>query len=174
MPSDEQHDQQADQHEHYEQNEQQVTLRETPIAELMRADHARLEALLAGIPDEQFVRPGTLGEWSVKDMLAHITFWEQRLLAYTNGAKESLVQPEEDEQMAIDRINAGAFTANRDRPLAEVRADFARSYQQVLALAESLSADDLADEVFYNLFAGDTFEHYREHNAMLEQWRQEY
>jgi Mycothiol maleylpyruvate isomerase N-terminal domain len=170
MPSDEQHEQHD---QRAEQHEQQVSQREMPIVELMRADHARLEALLAGVPDEEFVRPGIFGEWSVKDVLAHIAFWEQRLIAYTNGAKESLVQPDEDEQMAIDRINAGVFTANRDRPLAAVRADFARSYQQVLALAESLSADDLADEVFYNLFAGDTFEHYREHNAMLEQWRQE-
>ena len=162
MPSDEQH---------AEQEEKQATQR--PIAELMRADHARLEALLAGIPDEVFGRPGIFSDWSVKDMLAHITFWEQRLIAYTNGAKESLVQPGEDEQVAIDRINAEVYAANRARPLAEVRADFARSYQQALTLAESLSADDLADEVFYNLFAGDTFEHYREHIAMLEQWRQE-
>ena len=138
------------------------------VADLMRAEHARLEALLAGVSDVELVRPGAFGEWSVKDMLAHITFWEQRLIAYLNGARESLIQPGEDEQVAIDRINADVLAANRERPLAEVRAAFDASYQEALELAESLSAEDLADEVLYNLLAGDTFEHYREHLEMLE------
>lgn len=138
------------------------------VGERMRAEHARLEALLANFSDEELVQPGRFGEWSVKDMLAHITFWEQRLIAYVNGAKESLVQPDEDEQAAIDRINAEALATNRARPLAEVRAAFEESYRQTLALAESLSVEDLADEVLYNLLAGDTFEHYREHIEMLE------
>jgi hypothetical protein len=138
------------------------------IPDRMRAEHARLEALLAGISDEQFVRPEAYGAWSGKDMLAHITFWEQRVIAYINGAKESLVRPDEDEQAAVDRINAEVLAANREKPLAEVRAEFERSYQQVLHVAESLSAGDLADEVLYGLFAGDTFEHYREHIEMLE------
>ncbi|HET8905703.1 MAG TPA: DinB family protein [Ktedonobacterales bacterium] len=138
------------------------------IPDQMRAEHARLEALLAGMSDEELVRPEAFGAWSVKDMLAHITFWEQRVIAYSDGAKESLVGPDEDEQAAVDRINAEVLAANREQPLAEVRADFERSYQQVLRLAESLSADDLADDVLYSLFAGDTFEHYREHIEMLE------
>jgi len=138
------------------------------IAERIRAEHGRLEALLADFSAEELVQPGRFGEWSVKDMLAHITFWEQRLIAYVNGAKESLVQPDEDESVAIDRINAEVLAANRDRPLAEVRAAFDASYQQALALAESLSAEDLADEVLYGLLAGDTFEHYCEHIEMLE------
>jgi uncharacterized protein (TIGR03083 family) len=149
-------------------DEQPQPTRETPIADLMRAEHARLDALLAGVGDEQFVQPGAFGEWSVKDMLAHITFWEQRLVAYIDGARESLIQPGEDESAAIGRINAGVLAANRDCPLAEVRAAFASSYRQVLTLAESLSADDLADEELYGLVAGDTFEHYREHIGMLE------
>jgi hypothetical protein len=139
------------------------------VANQMREEHARLEALLAGIGDERFVQPRRFGAWSAKDMLAHITFWEQRLIAYVNGAKESLIQPGEDEQAAIDRINADVLAANRDRPLAEVRAAFERSYQQALTLAESLSVEDLADEELRDLFAADTFGHYREHSAMLEQ-----
>lgn len=143
-----------------------------PVAERIRTEHARLETLLAGFSDEELLQPGRFGAWSVKDMLAHITFWEQRLIAYVNGAKESLVQPDEDESVAIDRINAEALAANRDRPLAEVRAAFDDSYRQALALAESLSAEDLADEVLYGLLAGDTFEHYREHIEMLEHGQQ--
>ena len=152
-------------------DDQDPNNRSTAVTEQIRAEHARLEALLADIPDMQFIQPGVFGEWSAKDMLAHITFWEQRLIAYMNGARESLIQPGEDEQAGIDRINAGVLAANRDRPLAEVRAAFGDSYQQALALVESLSADDLADDELFGLIAGDTFGHYREHIMMLEDWR---
>jgi uncharacterized protein (TIGR03083 family) len=155
-----------------QQHPQREDPTQAPIPDQIRAEHAQLEAALAGISDEQFIQPGAFGEWSVKDILAHITFWEQRLLAYFNGARESLIQPGEEEQAAIDRINAEVFTANRDRPLDEVRAAFASSYQQTLALADALSAEDLADEELFGLFAGDTFEHYREHREMLEQLKQ--
>lgn len=152
-------------------DDQRASTRGEAVADLMRAEHARLDALLAGIPDEQFTQPGAFGEWSVKDMLAHITFWEQRLIAYLNGARESLIQPGEDEQAGIDRINAGVLVANRDRPLADVRESFASSYQQTLALVESLGDDALAQEQLFGLIAGDTFGHYREHIKMLEDWQ---
>ena len=152
-------------------DDQRASTRGEAVADLMRAEHARLDALLAGIPDEQFIQPGAFGEWSVKDMLAHITFWEQRLIAYLNGARESLIQPGEDEQAGIDRINAGLLVANRDRPLADVRESFASSYQQTLALVESLGDDALAQEQLFGLIAGDTFGHYREHIKMLEDWQ---
>ncbi|HET9980992.1 MAG TPA: maleylpyruvate isomerase N-terminal domain-containing protein [Ktedonobacterales bacterium] len=152
-------------------DDQRASTRGEAAADLMRAEHARLDALLAGIPDEQFIQPGAFGEWSVKDMLAHITFWEQRLIAYLNGARESLIQPGEDEQAGIDRINAGVLVANRDRPLADVRESFASSYQQTLALVESLGDDALAQEQLFGLIAGDTFGHYREHIKMLEDWQ---
>ena len=60
------------------------------------------------------------------------------------------------------------LAVNHDRPLGEVRAAFEHSYQGAVELAESLTEQDLADEVLYNLLAGDTFEHYREHIEMLE------
>lgn len=88
-------------------DDQPQPTRDTAISDLMRAEHARLEALLAGVSDERSIEPGAFGAWSVKDMLAHITFWEQRLVAYINGARESLIRPGEDEAAAIDRINAG-------------------------------------------------------------------
>jgi len=152
-------------------DDQRASNRSEAVAELMRSEHARLDALLAAISDEQFTQEAAVGEWSVKDMLAHITFWEQRLIAYLNGAHESLIQPGEDEQEGIDRINAGVLVANRDRPLADVRESFASSYQQTLALVESLGDDTLAHEELYGLIAGDTFGHYREHIKMLEDWQ---
>ena len=42
----------------------------------------RLEALFARLSDERFVRRGTIGgEWSAKDLMGHVAFWEEIALA---------------------------------------------------------------------------------------------
>ena len=36
----------------------------------------------AGLTDAQLAQPGVTGEWSVKDIMAHVTAWEQEALKY--------------------------------------------------------------------------------------------
>jgi len=35
------------------------------------------EASYAGLPASKLTHPGVVGDWSVKDILTHITTWEQ-------------------------------------------------------------------------------------------------
>jgi hypothetical protein len=153
------------------------------ILGLIRGDHARLESTLAGLTETQMTQPGVSGTWSVKDILAHITFWEQRMLYRLACARRgeqpgSLMHEGEEQSAAIERINAQVFEENSHRPLDEVRADFQRSFQQVLATLESLSEADLADQRLSQLLgvpvieqlAGDSYEHYQEHDEMIRAW----
>ena len=39
-----------------------------------------LEESYAGLPDSQLTEPGVVDNWSVKDMLAHVTTWEEEAL----------------------------------------------------------------------------------------------
>ena len=41
-----------------------------------RDRHAQLEALLAQLTDDDLTRPGVTDDWSAKDHLAHLTWWE--------------------------------------------------------------------------------------------------
>ena len=36
----------------------------------------------AGLSDAQLTEPGVMGNWSVKDILAHVTTWEEEALKY--------------------------------------------------------------------------------------------
>ncbi len=139
------------------------------------AGRAELEAALAGLSPEQMLRPATCGgEWSVKDLLGHIVAWEQHLLA--DYARLFSGQPvyEMANQAAVDQINAAIFARYRDVPLAEVQAEFARSYRQVLEWVESASEEQLACPYLYGMTAGefiriDTYEHYAEHLPYLRE-----
>ncbi len=35
-----------------------------------------------GLPEEKLLEPGASGEWSVKDIIAHVSTWEGEALKY--------------------------------------------------------------------------------------------
>ncbi len=41
-----------------------------------------LKESYAGLSDVQLMEPGVMDEWSVKDILAHVTTWEEEALKY--------------------------------------------------------------------------------------------
>lgn len=43
---------------------------------------ASLQESFAGLSDDQLIEPGVSEEWSVRDILAHVTTWEQEALQY--------------------------------------------------------------------------------------------
>src|SRR5690242_11069054 len=51
------------------------------LLEELRDEQAGWEALLQDIGEEHMTQPGVAGEWSIKDVVAHLTFWRQRTVA---------------------------------------------------------------------------------------------
>ena len=45
----------------------------------MRSERDRWEALLAEADETQMVEPGVAGDWSLKDLVAHVTAYERGL-----------------------------------------------------------------------------------------------
>jgi hypothetical protein len=79
----------------------------------------------------------------------------------------------------LSDAQAEQFAIDRDRPLAEVRTGFAQSYQQMLALIDSLSEEDLSESSRLAPFLGsrvlaavaeDTYEHCQEHVDSIRAW----
>lgn len=132
-----------------------------------REEHAKLEEILAPLSDEELTRPGVTGEWSVKDHLVHLTWWEQRVIRVLAGAPDPITAiPGEDKRSDI--VNGHIFVTNRDRPLAEVGAAFDSSYQEMLRLIEMAPDDVLAK--YYGWIDGNAASHYDEHVRMLQMW----
>jgi hypothetical protein len=49
---------------------------------LIHAEHTKLDKKMDGLSAEEMVFPGAMGDWSVKDILAHLMDWEQRLVSW--------------------------------------------------------------------------------------------
>ena len=48
----------------------------TDLLEYLAGSRSRLLASIAGLSDEQLTRKGSIGSWSIKDVLGHVAAWE--------------------------------------------------------------------------------------------------
>ncbi len=141
--------------------------------------HKKLEKRIAGFSREDMLRTKTVGEWSIKDMMAHVTAWEIYFLErYSEGlAGKKIDMPDWSKPGTVDAINRHIFEKNRSRDLNNIMKDFSATYQQILSIVESIPGTDmfaqgkfawtgkdtLADYIFVN-----TSEHYAEHLASIK------
>jgi hypothetical protein len=148
---------------------QETRTRRDQLLRSTREAHTRLEELLAGLSEEEQTHPGVTDDWSVKDHLAHLTWWEQRVIRMLAGDPDpiAVIPGGADGE---DAINAYVFAQNRDRSLADVRAAFDTSYQQMFHLIASVP-DDVFD-ARHDWISGNADSHYDEHLRMLQSWRE--
>ncbi|HLY32140.1 MAG TPA: DinB family protein [Ktedonobacterales bacterium] len=150
------------------------TNRKYEIIEQIRATHQPLEEALAALSEEQMTEPGVNGEWTVKDMLAHITWWEQHLLRRLRSGQDDVYTEaalaNTDGRTLTDQTNAQVFAANQSRPLEAVLSEFQTSYLELVNTLSSMAEEALANDEIYDAIGADTFRHYPEHTAMLQAW----
>ncbi len=151
------------------------------ILDEMSTNYAALEGILAPLNETQMTTEGVAGEWSIKDILAHLTAWQQRLLVWLHAAarheKPTLIGLASEEE--TDGLNEQFYRENKSRILSDVLADFRTSYLQIVDVVQGLSEKDLIDPhgfawmkgnpLFY-LVAGNTYGHYQEHIDPIQQW----
>ena len=151
---------------------------------LIASAHQRLEASLRTLTDDQINAPLLEGDWSVRDALAHLSFWEQRALyaLQHEPVDGKAAVPEEIADLTgsadwTDAANARVYERNRGRDLSDIRAEFERSYADVLQVIGELSDDDVFSSTklsrqigqpVLDLIAGNTYEHYDEHTDAIE------
>lgn len=152
------------------------------LLDLTRAEYDFVQRTLELLSPELMLIPDVQGPWSVKDTIAHLSAWHNRLLIWLETARrgEEAITPEAGytwEQ--IDTLNDQRYLVDRDRPLDEVLAEFQETYQQVYAEAEKLTEEELFGKTGLSLFFRDplwgyvfhnTFFHYREHLEPIRQW----
>src|SRR5450756_1340484 len=99
-------------------------------------ERRQLEKNLAVTRPAERTIPGVCGEWSVKDIEAHLATWEQLFLGWyqagLRGETPAIPAPGYNWH-AMHQLNAQIYTNNCQRSLEDVEAEFAASYQQVLA-----------------------------------------
>lgn len=149
------------------------------ILATLKHSRAEMERALAGLTEAQMTEPGVVGEWSVKDLLAHLTAWEVQVvttLGQLQRGQRIKSVPWTDEE--AQTLNAQWHADYRDRPLDNVLADFRAVRPQTARQVERLSEADLQEprkflsgDSLEKMIAVETFEHEAEHLPHLRAWR---
>jgi hypothetical protein len=141
------------------------------LRKLDRAWAALLESC-AGLSDSRLTEPGVTGDWSVKDILAHVTTWEGEALKYLPLIIEGGRPPRYVRYGGIDAFNAKMTEEKRDLSLAEVRRQLEDTHHRLIDFAQR-TADALftRDTRFRRRLRLDTYSHYPQHAGAIREWR---
>lgn len=150
------------------------------LLEMRRALYAHFDALIAGLSEQQIQMSGVNGGWSVKDHIAHLTFWErmnllEMLKAIEQGTNWTDPGLESTEEVR-DKTNQQVYLQNKDRSLADVLSEFQVTHQQVMEYLEKLNEEELKTP--YKWLGGYTIitwlsepnGHYDEHEQYIRAW----
>jgi hypothetical protein len=152
------------------------------LIEEIQLEHQRLEKTLSMISEEQMLLPDVIDGWTVKDILAHITVWEQRMIRWLEQAVRCDVPKMLPDGMTwddLDQWNEQTYQKHRLRPLNEVLTEFEQIYPQALKAAQEVSEQDLVDpdrfdwrngDPLWVMVAANTFWHYTEHEESIRVW----
>ena len=159
----------------------------TTVAEIVAriaAAHQRFDQTIASLSDAQLQEPWLPDGWSVKDVLAHVTFWDQRLLhaiAPDGGPNAFRLAPPLIADIPYnehwtDRVNERIYQLNRERDLGAIKTELEQTRQRLRRVVGGLSEHDVFDAdglsaaigiPFLPMLTG-AYEHYEEHTQELE------
>jgi hypothetical protein len=127
----------------------------------------------AGLPEARLVRPGVVDDWSVKDIVAHVTTWEQEALQHLPLIIAGGTPPRYAAQGGIDAFNARATQAGRRLSLAEVLRRRDETHAQLVEFIRDQPEGTFGSRTrARRRLRLDTYGHYPEHTAAIRAWRE--
>ncbi len=155
------------------------------LLDQIRMERDFLLRSLAGLTPDVMERPATLGEWSVKGVVAHTEFWVRLYLdamdAEARGEKPDPL-PWGLSDPVIEAMNAADYAQTVSRPLAAVLGDFLATYDRLLAHVIAQPDETLFVPGYHAWMGRDTIahlvfaiavEHCLEHAAQIRRWKSE-
>ena len=141
-----------------------------------------LVALVGQIQDAGGLTKVGADGWTVKDHLAHIAAWEHSLLALIEGRDRSLGMGLTEPLEGIDAINEAVRKLHESDTAEEALGYFRASHLQLVTALDKLSDGDLQkpyshyqpsdpdeERPVIGWVGGNTYEHYAEHIAWINQ-----
>lgn len=135
---------------------------------------AALTEAYAGLSEAQLTESGVLADWSVKDILAHVTTWEEEALKYLPLILQGGKPPRYSVQYGgLDTFNALMTEQKRGLSLSEVMQQLEDTHRRLLDYVESAPEEAISQETpFRHRLRLDTYSHYPIHARMIRDWRE--
>jgi hypothetical protein len=114
--------------------------------EILARGHREVHSLLAGISMEELEEPATIGggEWSAKDLVGHLTTWEEIALTSVEEWREG-ERPAIEETFAAaagDDLNADEVARRSVVAAPQILEQFDEVHRRLTAMLRSVTADE--------------------------------
>jgi hypothetical protein len=128
----------------------------------------------AGLSDSQLSEPGVTGYWSVKDMIAHVTWWEEEALKHLPLIIKGGRPPRYSIQYGgIDAFNAQMTEQTRSLSLSDVLRQLDEIHRRLIDYVQSVPEEPFTQETrFRRRLRLDTYSHYPKHAKAIREWRE--
>jgi hypothetical protein len=153
------------------------------VLSALENSRTQLQQAIEGLTPEEMTQPGTLGEWSIKDILAHISRWEAELIQILYQIQQGSAPKIPDYSTAdFQRLNAQFVLESQSRSLQQIKDDLLAVRKQTLKRIEQIPEKDLSDPRRFPSLGGSslaqvieayTFEHDSEHAEQILSWRKQ-
>jgi hypothetical protein len=135
---------------------------------------AVLKESYAGLSDPRLTEPGVTGDWSVKDILAHVTTWEGEALKHLPLIIAGGRPPRYVRYGGIDAFNAKMTEEKRGLSLPEVLRQLDDTHGRLIDFVQRApDAQCMRDTRFRRRLRLDTYSHYPEHAEAIREWREQ-
>ena len=128
----------------------------------------------AGLSDALMTEPGVTGDWSVKDILAHVTTWEEEALKYLPLIVEGGRPPRYSVKYGgINAFNAQMTQQKRGLSLSDVLKQLDETHRRLIEYIHQAPEEQFTSETrFRRRLRLDTYSHYPKHAKAIRQWRE--
>jgi hypothetical protein len=127
----------------------------------------------ADLGEADLLVPGVTKTWSVRDIIVHVTTWEEEAVKHLPDILAGRRPPRYSVTYGgIDAFNALMTARKKDLSLAELLTQQAATHRRVVALVERAPEDQLGSESrFRRRLRLDTYGHYPKHAEAIRRWR---
>jgi hypothetical protein len=129
----------------------------------------------ADLPDAGLTEPGVTGDWAVKDILAHVSIWEDEAIKHLPHIIAGGRPPRYSVTYGgIDAFNAQMVTQRSALSLAEVRRQLDDTHQRLIEVVQQLPEEQITRETrARRRLRLDTYSHYPIHTRAILEWREQ-
>lgn len=148
-------------------------------------ERAKWHALVEEVGPDRLEVPGAAGEWTFKDVTAHLSFWMEKIVltleAVANEEPVDIPDPWPPALTDPEAVNQWAYELSADRSIDDVLNEADESYARMRRALEIIPEETLNSTEVFDWQQGEPFaqwlidrrlfnHYYREHEPVLREW----
>jgi hypothetical protein len=162
-------------------------MKKSELLNWLQEEYRQWQVMLDQIGPTRMDQPGVNGDWSMKDIIAHLTGWNRHLANRLKAAQRGEPEPPPPWPAHLqteDEINAWIYETNRGRSVREVLDESHQLFQEIVTVIESVPDQAQIDTIeaggrgYYFLWIGDKrfqpgefFDHFHDdHEPDIRAW----